>query len=85
MSAPSYTSGFPRQESVWQEAVSPLTQQVPVCLSPQVFDQLHSLHSSYCSNAAPVSPVTLAAELVSGRRLRLYGLLLYNEAHSWRA
>lgn len=39
MSAPSYTSGFPRQESVWQEAVSPLTQQIPVCFSPQVFDR----------------------------------------------
>lgn len=78
MSAPSHTSGVTRQGVVWREAVSPLTQQVPVYLPPQVIDWLHSLHSSYCSKEAPVPPVTLADELLIGRRLGFYDLLLYN-------
>ena len=76
MSAPFHTSGVPRQGAVWQEAVSPLTQQVPVYLPLQVLDWPHSLHSSYCSKEAPVPPVTLADELLIGRRLGFYDLFI---------
>lgn len=78
MSALSHTSGVTRQGTMWQEAVSPLTQQVPVYFLPQVLDGLHSLHSSYCSKEAPGPLVTLADELLTGRRLGFYDLLLYN-------
>lgn len=71
MFAPSRASGVPGEGWAWQGTMSPLTQQVPVCRSPKVFDQLHSLHSSSCFNAAPVSPVTLAGELASEKRMRL--------------
>lgn len=76
MSALSHTSGVPRQGAMWQEAVSPLTQQVPVYFLPRVLDWLHSLHSSYCSKEAPVPLVTLADELLIGRRLGFYDLFI---------
>ena len=49
-----------------------LTHQVPIFLSSEVFGEPHSLHSSYCSNAAPLSPVTVTGEW----KRRLYGLSL---------